>query len=92
MRQLRDMKGAFDFSTIKADDLSEYAVSCGHALAHAMAKAGDPALICGYLGKSDAFDEAIEQFALAYAEQNEADWPALKAAVKAGRIDDMQDS
>ncbi|WP_429448857.1 DUF2252 family protein [Paraburkholderia sp. 40] len=53
MRQLRDMKGAFDFSTFKADDLSEYAVSCGHALAHAMAKAGDPALICGYFGKSD---------------------------------------
>jgi hypothetical protein len=90
VRQLRDMKGAFDFSTFEPDDLSEYAVSCGHALAHAMAKAGDPALICGYLGKSDAFDAAIEQFALAYAEQNEADWSALKAAVKAGRIAAIQ--
>ncbi|MBB5460294.1 DUF2252 domain-containing protein [Paraburkholderia sp. Cpub6] len=86
VRQLRDMKGAFDFSTFEPEDLSEYAVSCGHALAHAMAKAGDPALICGYLGKSEAFDDAIEVFARAYAEQNEADWSALKAAVRAGRV------
>jgi len=87
VRQLRDMKGAFDLGTFDAKDLSEYAVSCGHAIAHAMAKAGDPALICGYLGKSDAFDEAIQQFALAYADRNEADWAALKAAVKAGRVE-----
>jgi hypothetical protein len=51
-----------------------------------MAKAGDPAVLCGYLGKSSAFDEAIERFALAYAEQNEADWTVLKAAVKSGGI------
>ncbi|MFL9935204.1 DUF2252 family protein [Paraburkholderia sp. RL18-103-BIB-C] len=47
---------------------------------------GDPALLSGYVGKSGAFDEAIEKFALAYAEQNEAGWTVLKAAVKAGRI------
>ncbi|WP_310631560.1 DUF2252 domain-containing protein [Paraburkholderia sp.] len=86
VRQLRDMKGAFDFSTFDIHDLDEYAVSCAHALAHAMAKAGDPALLLGYMGKSDAFDEAIERFALAYAEQNEADWTALKTAVKSGGI------
>jgi len=86
VRQLRDMKGAFDFTTFDVEDLAVYAVTCAHALAHAMAKAGDPALLSGYLGKSAAFDDAIVQFALAYAEQNEADWTALKAAVKAGRI------
>ncbi|TDN69737.1 DUF2252 domain-containing protein [Paraburkholderia sp. BL10I2N1] len=86
VRQLRDMKGAFDFTTFDVEDLGEYAVSCAHALAHSMAKAGDPALLSGYLGKSGAFDEAIERFALAYAEQNEADWTVLKTAVKAGRI------
>lgn len=86
VRQLRDMKGAFDFTTFDIEDLGEYAVSCAHALAHSMAKAGDAALINGYVGKSSAFDEAIERFALAYAEQNEADWTVLKAAVKAGRI------
>ncbi|CAB3763180.1 DUF2252 domain-containing protein [Paraburkholderia humisilvae] len=86
VRQLRDMKGAFDFSTFDVEDLGEYAVSCAHALAHSMAKAGDPARLSGYVGRSSAFDEAIERFALAYAEQNEADWTVLKAAVKAGRI------
>lgn len=90
VRQLRDMKGAFDLSTFDVEDFGEYAVSCAHALAHAlahsMAKAGDPALLSGYLGKSSAFDEAIERFALAYALQNEADWKVLKAAVRAGRV------
>lgn len=86
VRQLRDMKGAFDFTTFDIEDLREYAVSCAHALAHSMAKAGDPALLVGYVGKSEAFDNAIAQFALAYAEQNEKDWSALKAAVKSGRI------
>jgi uncharacterized protein (DUF2252 family) len=86
VRQLRDMKGAFDFTTFDINDFGEYAVSCGTALAQSMAKAADPALISGYVGKSSAFDEAIVRFALAYANQNEADWAALKAAVKAGRI------
>ena len=91
VRQLRDMKGAFDFTTFDVEDLGEYAVSCAHALAHSMAKAGDPALLTGYVGKSNAFDEAIVQFALAYAQQNEADWTVLKAAVKAGRIQVIRD-
>ncbi|MBR8008550.1 DUF2252 domain-containing protein [Burkholderia vietnamiensis] len=86
VRQLRDMKGAFDFATFDIEDLAEYAVSCGTALAQSMAKAGDPALISGYVGKSAAFDDAIGRFALDYAEQNEADWAVLKSAVKAGRI------
>ena len=91
VRQLRDMKGAFDFTAFDVEDLGEYAVSCAHALAHSMAKAGDPALLSGYLGKADAFDEAVVQFALAYAERNEADWTVLKAAVKAGRIQVIRD-
>jgi uncharacterized protein (DUF2252 family) len=86
VRQLRDMKGAFDFTSFDVADLAEYAVSCGTALAHSMAKAADPASIVGYVGKSAAFDDAIVKFALAYAEQNEADWEALKKAVKSGRV------
>jgi uncharacterized protein (DUF2252 family) len=86
VRQLRDMKGGFDIETFDVAGLSGYAVSCATALAQSMAKAGDPAVICGYLGKGEAFDDAIERFALAYAEQNEADWAALKLAVQAGHI------
>jgi hypothetical protein len=63
-----------------------YAELCGRTLAHAHAKSGDAALISGYLGKSDTFDRAIGEFALAYADQNEKDHAALVAGVKAGRI------
>jgi predicted alpha/beta hydrolase len=63
-----------------------YAELCGRTLAHAHAKSGDAALISGYLGKSDTFDQAIGKFALAYADQNEKDHAALVAAVKAGRL------
>lgn len=86
VRQLRDMKGAFDFSNFGEKDLTQYANLCGLALAHAMAKAGDPALLAWYVGRADEFDGAIERFAFAYADRNEKDWLGLKSAVKAGRI------
>ena len=63
-----------------------YANVCGRVLARAHAKSGDSAFISGYLGKSDAFDQAIGKFAVSYADQNEKDYKALKAAVKSGRI------
>jgi hypothetical protein len=69
-----------------AEQFMLYAELCGRTLAHAHAKSGDAALISGYLGKSDAFDQAIGDFALAYADQNEKDHAVLVAAVKAGRI------
>ena len=63
-----------------------YAALCGRTLAHAHAKSGDAALISGYLGKSDDFDKAIGECALAYADQNETDYAALVEAVKAGKV------
>lgn len=86
VRQLREMKGSFDLETFTPNDLDAYAQSCAIALAGSMSKAGDPAPIAGYIGKSDAFDRAIELFAFRYADQNEADWSAFKAAVKAGHL------
>ena len=37
-------------------------------LARAHARSGEPAKISGYLGKSDAFDAAIGEFSIAYAD------------------------
>src|SRR4029077_15318798 len=51
------------------------------------ARAGQPALIAGYLGKGDQFDEAVADFATAYAEQNERDYKALVRAAQQGRIE-----
>ncbi len=69
-----------------AGQLKRYAGFCGTVLARAHARSGDAAQISGYLGKSDVFDEAIGEFALAYADQTVRDHSALVAAVKSGRV------
>ena len=86
VRQLRDMKFSFPVEGICPLFLQRYAEVCGLTLARAHAKSGDAATISGYLGKSDSFDQAIGEFALAYADQNERDHAALVAAVKAGHV------
>jgi uncharacterized protein (DUF2252 family) len=86
VRQLRDMKMSAPIEGASAEQFMLYAELCGRTLAHAHAKSGDAALISGYLGKADTFDQAIGDFALAYADQNEKDHAVLVAAVKAGRI------
>jgi hypothetical protein len=80
------MKGSFDIEDFSIAELDAYARACGIALAGSMSKAGDPATIAGYVGKSQALDEAMQRFAFAYADRNEADYAAFKAAVKAGRL------
>jgi hypothetical protein len=87
VRQLRDMKTSADVERMSALELAAYARLCGWALARAHAKAGgEPARIAGYLGRSDTFDQALVEFARAYAQQNEQDHEALVAAVAAGRV------
>jgi uncharacterized protein (DUF2252 family) len=86
VRQLRDMKMPARIEGASALQHMLYAELSGRTLARAHAKSGDAALISGYLGKSDAFDQAIGDFAMDYADQNEKDHAALVAAVKAGRI------
>ena len=43
-------------------------------------------MIAGYCGNSDALDDAIARFALAYARQTEQDHGALDKARRGGRI------
>jgi uncharacterized protein (DUF2252 family) len=85
-RQLRDMKFSATVAGASAAQMKRYAAICGTVLARAHAKSGVPAKISGYLGKSDAFDQAMGEFSLAYADQTARDHAALVAAVKAGRI------
>ena len=86
VRQLRDMKVKPLTELFTPSTMRDYAKFCGWTLAQAHARSGSPALIGGYLGKSQAFDEALTDFAVAYADQNERDWQALKKAVRDGRI------
>jgi uncharacterized protein (DUF2252 family) len=86
VRQMRDMKIPMPVDTEVPTDLAYFADACGWALARAHARTGDPAMIAGYLGSSDAFDDAIVKFAKGYADQTESDYGALLKAIKGGRI------
>ena len=85
-RQLKDMKGSAKVEGMTADELVLYAGLCGWALARAHARSGDRVEIASYLGKSESFDRAVADFAVDYADQNERDHAALRAAVKSGRL------
>jgi uncharacterized protein (DUF2252 family) len=87
VRQLRDMKMSLPIEGSTAVQLKRYAQFCGWTLARAHAKSGDAATISGYLGKGDTFDEALGNFALAYADQNERDHATLVKAVSSGRLE-----
>jgi uncharacterized protein (DUF2252 family) len=87
-RQLRDMKGGYEFNpeSWTREGFLGYCALCGWALALAHAKSGDAAMIAGYVGKSEALDDALSEFALAYSEQNELDYAELQKAARTSRI------
>jgi uncharacterized protein (DUF2252 family) len=86
VRQLRDAKVSLDVKIMNSENLVNYAKTCGWALARAHNRSGDAAMLSGFMGRSDAFEDAMTGFARAYARQNEADHDALTAAVRSGRV------
>jgi hypothetical protein len=50
-----------------------------------------PDVIAGYMGASETFDDAIGEFAMEYADQNERDYREFVTAVKEGRIEATAD-
>jgi uncharacterized protein (DUF2252 family) len=91
VRQLWDGKGSVEIETMDAEGLRLYAGLCGGTLARAHARSGDRIAIASYLGRGDAFDRAMCDFAGAYADQNERDYEAFAAAVESGRIEAIRD-
>jgi uncharacterized protein (DUF2252 family) len=87
IRQLRDVKIKFAVETFGTPEMTLFTQWCGWSLALSHARSGEPAVISGYLGKSDVFDKAIAAFAVAYADQNERDHAALKRAIQDGQIE-----
>jgi uncharacterized protein (DUF2252 family) len=86
IRQLRDWKGSADIQGMTAEGMELWGLMCGWTLARGHARSGDRVAIASYLGKGDAFDRAIADLAVAYAEQNERDYSALQDAVASGRL------
>jgi hypothetical protein len=87
IRQLRDMKIKMLVEFFTPGVMLQYAELCGWCLARAHARSGEPVWICGYLGRSDQFDEAVADFSSAYADQSERDHEVLVKAVRAGKLE-----
>ena len=85
VRRLKDSRLAV-LGALMEEALPYYATLCGHTLARAQARAGDAVALSGYIGEDSAFDKAIAEFAMAYADQTTRDWRALLDAIEAGRI------
>ena len=86
VRQLKNRRLGSIGEVIEGKALDAYANLCGRTLARAHARSGDPALLAGYMGKTEAFDDALSSFAMAYAAQTKHDHASLAAArgTKAG--------
>jgi uncharacterized protein (DUF2252 family) len=87
VRQLRDMKIKFRVEQFSPAKMIQFADWCGGTLARAHARSGEPAVISGYLGKTDTFDRAIAAFAVDYADQVERDYESFTKAVHDGRLE-----
>jgi len=92
VRQLRDTKISPLIEDWDVDILRSYGRFCGWALARAHARSGDAARIAGYMGSSESFDDAISEFAMEYADQNQSDYRAFVKAVRQGRIQAVVES
>jgi hypothetical protein len=90
-RQLRDMKGSAAIDGMDPSALDRYAGACGWTLARAHARSGDAIAITSYLGSSDRFDRAMTSLCVRYADQNERDHDAFVRAVRAGRLDAVEE-
>jgi uncharacterized protein (DUF2252 family) len=90
IRQLSDAKIKPVIEIMKPTNLKDYARLCGQVLARAHARSGDPVLLTGYMGRSTAFEDALADFGVAYAEQNAKDHACLLDAIRSGRLEATQ--
>ena len=77
VRELKNRRLGSISELIEADALVDYARLCGRTLARAHARSADPAVLAGYMGKGDAFDDALASFAIAYADRTQRDYNHL---------------
>ena len=86
VRQLRDIKMSAIIDDWDPAIMRQYGRMCAHALARAHARTGDAAMISGYMGTSRSFDDAIGEFAVEYAAQNQSDYRTFIKAIREGKI------
>jgi uncharacterized protein (DUF2252 family) len=87
IRQLWDWKLSADIGTHDPRTMAVYGQMCGWVLARAHARAGDRVAIAAYLGRNDAFDVAMGEFAERYADQNERDYAHFLEGARTERFE-----
>ena len=80
VRHLKNRRLGTVSELVEERALGSYARLCGRTLARAHARSADPAVLAGYMGKTDVMDDALASFALAYAERTQRDYDRLAEA------------
>lgn len=83
------MESSVPIDKLSPEELTQYAEACGTALAGGHARSGDRVAISAYLGRSDAFDRAVAEFAVAYSNQSnqtDRDHAAFADGVGSGEL------
>lgn len=89
VRQLNDHKSAIAPEELGSHRLAEYSRVCAELLAKGHARSGEPAAIAGYIGRSGKAERALQQFAIKYADQTEADYRMFRKALKRGFLKEV---
>lgn len=74
IRQLKSRRLGSIAELLEEQALPQYAQLCGRTLARAHARSGNAAVVAGYMGKGEAFDDALASFAMLYAARNGKDF------------------
>ncbi len=80
MRHLKTRRLGSISELLKDEAFPRYAELCGSTLARAHARSSRPAVLAGYMGKGEAFEDALASFAMLYANQTVKDYEAYRAS------------
>ncbi|MGJ0392562.1 MAG: DUF2252 domain-containing protein [Methylocystis sp.] len=69
MRHLKTRRLGSISELLKDEAFPRYAELCGSTLARAHARSSRPAVLAGYMGKGEGFEDALASFAMLYANQ-----------------------
>jgi uncharacterized protein (DUF2252 family) len=88
VRQMWDWKTSPDLDAMDHLAMGVYARVCGWTLARAHVRSGNRYAIAAYVGSGRTFTRAMQEFADAYADQNQRDHQAFLAAIAEDRTPD----
>jgi uncharacterized protein (DUF2252 family) len=86
VRQLKNRRLGSISDLVEEQALASYGRLCGRTLARAHARSADPAVLAGYMGKRDVFDDALASFAIAYAARTKEDYDRLIKAKRGVKL------